>query len=131
MQEAVIPSAFGLPVYLMFSGTRALLDQHIRDCIEDRKATADRFNATSLKLDKLEDKLDRKFDEVAQRNDAQHRDNQRKIDEVSGANGKKIDKLTWVIGLASGGAAILAFLASDYGQGFLRLLEQHPGVHQP
>ncbi len=92
----------------MFTGsTRALLEQHISDCREDRERTADQFGKTADKLDKLEEK----FEKYIERQDGQHEESQ-----------GKLDKLQKVIYMAAGGVALLGFLFSDHGHGLLALL---------
>lgn len=97
----------------MFSATRALLDQHIKDCRDDRARTAQNFSEATQKIDKLENKIDVS---LSQR-ERQHQENQ-----------AKLDRIMRVIWMGTGGVGLLAFLTSDWGRNLLSML-QH-GVQQ-
>lgn len=91
----------------MMFGTRALLDQHMRDCREDRERTAEQFGSTSVKLDKLEDKFERYMSSQQQ----QHEENQDKLDSV-----KRL------IYMAMGAVTVIGLLFSPPGQALMRVL---------
>ena len=85
----------------MFS-TRALLDQHQRDCREDRERTAGQFSQVSDRISALDTKID-KLDE---KNDRKHAENVNNIN--------KVLRYIWI---AMGMFAMLSFLISHDGLG--------------
>ena len=88
-------------------GTRALLDAHTNDCRDDRERTAMQFNAVITKIDKLEGK----FEDSARRREAQHAENQ-----------MKLDRLSRLVYMAAGAVTLVGFLFSDYGRAALELI---------
>ncbi len=79
----------------MIFTTRAILDQHIRECREDRARTSDQFKYIVERVERLDAKTDKRHDE----------------------NRAQLDKILRYIWLAMGMFAMMSFLISHDGLG--------------
>lgn len=84
----------------MLFGTRAILDQHQRECREDRERTHAQFQSIERRVDQVETKIDR----LGDKNDQRHDENRQKLD--------KVLRYIWI---ATGMFAMLSFLLSHDG----------------